>query len=778
MISDQLNGKKIAVTGCTGFLGTALVERLMRCVPGSSIVLLIRPGKRSSTEQRAKREIFRNDVFNRMLEENGKEKFWEQVEQRVTVLDADVGKDGLGLTEFGKKELAACDVIIHSAATVSFDAALDLAVEVNLLGPTRVAETLKQLGASPHLVAVSTCYVAGNRKGEANEELLSDTPFHIDVDWRQEVTAARRAKGDLDAKSRSVEQLRNFGEQAEYELGAAGKPLLSAKTEQLRQRWVHEELVEAGRARAVSLGWPDAYAYTKALGERALDESRGDLPVSIVRPSIIESAWSEPKPGWIKGFRMAEPLIISYAKGILKEFPGAPEGIIDVIPVDLVVAAIINVCARGPVEDNKIDITQVASGSTNPLRYRQLIELVSGWFKENPLYDEEGEPIEVAEWSYSGRGALERQLERAQKNLKRADKALKMLPLRGKQAMINAQIDQKLEEVERAAGYVKIYGAYAECEALYGVHNLLEIHDSLSEEDQQSLGCDPKIVDWEHYVTQVHLPTVIEHARVKTKPEKTDIDARVKRLRKRVLDPNRQLAAFDLENTVIASNVVFNYAWIATKNMGPAGRLKFIAKTLAEGPSLLALDKRDRTDFLRHFYRRYEGASVEEMDALGPQLLAEHIMTNAYPAALRRVREHKQLGHRTLLITGALNIIVKPLEPLFDDVICAQMSVKDGKYTGELIDVPPTGEVRAQALRDFADANNYDLSESVAYADSSSDLPLLGAVGFPVAINPEARLATMATKRGWLIEYWEKPKGSSNKFPPMNSLLMSRWGRS
>ena len=114
-------------------------------------------------------------------------------------------------------------------------------------------------------------------------------------------------------------------------------------TEQLRERWVSSELVQAGRSRAASVGWPDAYAFTKALGEQGLTETKGALPVNIVRPSIIESAVLEPKPGWIRGFRMAEPVIISYARGLLREFPGVPEGTVDVIPVDLVVAAIIAV---------------------------------------------------------------------------------------------------------------------------------------------------------------------------------------------------------------------------------------------------------------------------------------------------------------------------------------------------------------------------------------------------------------------------------------------------
>ncbi|MEM8925183.1 MAG: HAD-IB family hydrolase [Actinomycetota bacterium] len=778
MIAEQLQGKRIAVTGSTGFLGTALVERLMRAVPECELVLLVRPGKRSTPAQRARREIFRNDAFNRLLEDRGKDEFWAEVERRVTVIAGDVGTDGLGLDDDGRQVMASCDVVIHSAATVSFDAPLDGAVEVNLLGPTRIAETLADLGVTPHLVAVSTCYVAGNRRGRANEELLTESPFHIDVDWRNEVRAARRTRADFDADSRSVERLEEFRSRARNELGAAGTPLLAAKTEQLRQRWVDEQLVEAGRARAASLGWPDAYAYTKALGERALVESKGEVPVSIVRPSIIESAWTEPFPGWIKGFRMAEPIIISYARGLLKEFPGVPEGIIDVIPVDMVVAAIINVAAMGPSDDGSVEVTQVASGTRNPLRYRQLVDLVSAWFTEHPLYDAKGQPISVPEWSFPGRGAVERQLERVEKNLNRVDRGLKKLPLRGRQAMFNAQLEEQKEQVERALGYVKIYGSYAECEALYGVERLIDLHESLPADDQELLGCDPAVVDWTHYVRNVHLPSVVEHARVKTRAEASDPDARTKRLRGRVLAPERQLAAFDLENTIIASNVVFSYSWLATRRMSPSDRARFTLKTLMEAPSLLALDSRDRTDFLRHFYRRYDGASVAEMERLGPELLADHILTKAYPAALRRVREHRRLGHRTLLITGALDIVIRPLRPLFDDVICAEMSQVEGRYTGELLAVPPTGEVRAQALRDYAEANGFDLRESVAYADSSSDLPLLDAVGFPVAVNPETRLASLAIKRGWLMEDWTKAKGGTDKALPFGPLPMRRRSRS
>ena len=266
---------------------------------------------------------------------------------------------------------------------------------------------------------------------------------------------------------------------ARTELGAAGAPALAAKTEQLRERWVRDRLVEAGRARAASVGWPDAYAFTKALGEQALTDSKGDVPVSIVRPSIIESAWAEPRPGWIRGFRMAEPVLISYARGLLREFPGVPEGTVDVIPVDLVVAAIITVAALGP--DKAPPITQVASGGINPLRYRVLVDNVSGWFTEHPLYDTEGQPIVVPEFRFPGRGRVQGQLTRAKAVITRGEKLLQALPLRGRQAELSAKLETKRMEVERALEYVELYGLYTECEAIYQVDNLMAMWAALDD---------------------------------------------------------------------------------------------------------------------------------------------------------------------------------------------------------------------------------------------------------------------------------------------------------
>lgn len=778
-IADRLDGQRVAVTGGTGFLGTALVERLLRRAPGCELVLLIRAGRRG-VDQRARREIFRNDAFDRLraeLADAGGESFDELIARRVTAVAGDVGTDGLGLDDAGRELLAGCDTVIHSAAAVSFDSPLDLAVEVNLLGPSRIADTLHDLGVAPHLVTVSTCYVAGNRKGAAPEEAVDASPFWFGVDWRDEVAAARRTRTDAEAASRTPDMLERFRKDARREIGAAGTPLLAAKTEQHRSRWVTEQLVEAGRSRASSLGWPDVYAYTKALGEKALSERRGQLPVSVVRPSIIESSLAEPAPGWIRGFRMAEPVIISYARGLLKEFPGVPEGVIDVIPVDLVCAAICAVAADGPAGagasgagagPDDLRIVQVASGSSNPLRYRQLVDNVRDWFTEHPIYDRDDQPIVVPEWNFPGRGRVQGQLERAKAVIEKAESALQALPLRGAQANWAATLETRREDAERALTYVELYGAYAECEAIYGVDGLLELWDRCDPASREAFGFDPRVIDWDRYVHEIHLPSVVEHARVKTAPSRTRRESRSTRLRRQVLSPDRHVAAFDLENTIIASNVVASYSWLATRRLPTDDRLRFVLRTLAEAPALLALDRKDRSDFLRQFYRRYEGAPADQLRVDTVDMFNHLLLTKAFPAAIRRVREHRRLGHRTLLITGALDLAIAPMKPLFDDVICAEMTIADdGTYTGELAAVPPTGEARAQALAEYCEQHALDPAESVAYADSTSDLPLLEAAGFPVAVNPEARLSALAHKRGWLVEHFDKAKGGSDPLLPI-----------
>jgi fatty acyl-CoA reductase len=774
VIADALAGKRIAVTGATGFLGTALVERLLRCVPGCDVVVLVRPGQRLSAAERTRREIVRNDCFDRLREELG-ERFDDEVARRLTAIAGDVSKDGLGLDGADRATLAGCDIVVHSAATVSFDAPLDGAVEVNLLGPTRVAETLRSVHDEhaperplPHLVAVSTAYVNSGHKGDATEDLITESRWLSMPDWRGEVEAARRARADTDADSRDPDRLREFQARARAELGAAGTSLLADRTERFRTEWVSDRLVDLGRSRAQALGWPDAYAYTKSLGEKALLETHGDIPLSFVRPSIVESALAEPRPGWIRGFRMAEPIFISYARGLLSQFPGVPEGTVDVVPVDLVVATIIAVSASGPAEEDRPSVYQIASGARNPLQYGLLVDLTREWFTEHPLYDNRGQPIVVPKWQFPGRGKVQGQLRRAVKVFTTAEKVGNHLPLRGERAAVVAKVEERLAQAERALEYVELYGAYSETEARFRIDRTLALHATLDADDKARFNFDPATIDWRHYVQDVHLPSIVEHARVRTTPGRRTLASREERSKKAILSTEPRVAVFDLENTLIASNVVESYAWLATRHVDPSKRARVVAQLLAEGPQLLSLDRRDRGDFLRSFYRRYEGAPAERLRRDGEELWSDLLALRAFPDGLARVRRHRVLGHHTLLITGALDFIVEPLKPLFDDIVAARLGEEDGLFTGELVAAPPTGEARAILMEQYAADHGLTKAEIVAYADSTSDLPMLEAAGLPVAVNPEAKLAAIARRRGWPIEHWDKAKGA-----PLRPLAIS-----
>lgn len=772
MISEALNGKKIFITGSTGFLGTALVEKLLRTVPGCELFLLIRPGRRSSARDRVLKEIIKNDCFDRLRKELGSD-FDNLIDNRIHALAGDVTSDGLNLSPDDRELFSKCDIYIHSAATVSFDAALDQAVEVNLCGPRRVAEAIidcrKTFGNEKphHMIAISTAYVAGKRRGLSPELPLSDTPFSMDLDWRKEVSVARSLRANIELKSREAEISDLFGKKASHELGAAGVPVLVAKQEKLRTEWIHDEMVKAGIDRAGSVGWPDAYTYTKALGEKALLEKKRELPISIVRPSIIESSLAEPVPGWIRGFRMAEPIIISYARGLLKEFPGVPEGVIDVIPVDMVTSAIVAVAASGP-QKSANKIYQVASGSRNPLKYAVLVNHVRTWFTEHPLFDSDGQPIMIPDWSFPGRGRVQSQLERASSVLNMLEQITGFLPIRGTQADFIVNIEEKRNAIERALGYVELYGTYAETDAIFKVDNLIALFDSLSDTEKEVFNFDPASIDWEHFVREIHLPSIVQHSRVKTSATKRSGKSRYDRHLNAILSPERHLAVFDLENTIIASNVVDTYTWLATRRLPRSKKALFALELALQGPSLLAKDRKDRGDFLRHFYKKYEGAIPSRLERDSQELFNSYLLKKSFPSGIERVRRHKKLGHKTLLITGALDFILEPLKPLFDDIICSSLELDSkGGFMGRTLESPPTGEARASILAAYADKHDLKLSESVAYADSTSDLPMLEVVGYPVCVNPEPKLAALARKRGWHIEQWDKAKGLPPVYLPI-----------
>jgi len=126
VIAESLAGKRIAITGATGFVGTALVERLLRGAPGCELILLVRHGRRTPAPKRVQKELLKNDAFDRLRATHASnvaadpdgESFQAMTDRRITTIAGDVGTDGLGLSDADKAIFANADIVIHSAATV------------------------------------------------------------------------------------------------------------------------------------------------------------------------------------------------------------------------------------------------------------------------------------------------------------------------------------------------------------------------------------------------------------------------------------------------------------------------------------------------------------------------------------------------------------------------------------------------------------------------------------------------------------------------------------
>ena len=238
---------------------------------------------------------------------------------------------------------------------------------------------------------------------------------------------------------------------------------------------------------------------------------------------------------------------------------------------------------------------------------------------------------------------------------------------------------------------------------------------ALDADDQAAFCFDPRVIDWRHLRAR-RAPAVGRPARPRAHHARRAHQSRTgqDRLRRQVLAPERHFAAFDLENTLIASNVVASYSWLATRRLPRDDRLRYVLKTLAEAPSLLALDRRDRSDFLRHFYRRYDRAPVAQLDDDADRDVQPPDAGQVVPGrASAGSGSTAASATARVLITGALDFAIGPLRPLFDDVVCARLDTRpDGTYRGELADVPPTGEARASVLADYAAANGFDLAEA------------------------------------------------------------------
>jgi fatty acyl-CoA reductase len=732
----DLAGSHVLLTGATGFLGQATLERLVSSYPDTRVSVLIRPrGERRAADRFS--ALLRKNVFRPLSEHLGPGELARMAREQVTVIEGDLGSVILPTD---------LDVVIHVASTVSFDPPVDEAFLTNVSG---VATLYESLAGSPHVVHVSTAYVAGTRKGVVAEAALDHG-----VDWQLELEMALAARADVERDSRRPEVLRRALAQARDHHAKAGPQSVAADAERLRTEWVTRQLVDYGRTRAQSLGWPDVYTLTKALGERVAEQrwAQAGRPLSVVRPAIVESALRYPYPGWIDGFKMADPLIIAFGRGVLREFPGLPDSVLDVIPVDLVVNAILAAAARPPASDPAY--LHVSSGASNPLTFQNMYVLCREYFDRHPMPDGDRGHIAPPTWRFPGSQQVELMLRAGERAAALTEKVLLGLPPSKRSQDWLTSLGRQQQDLVQLREYADLYGVYARAEVIYDDCRLRELHAALPAHRAAEHGFDPTVIDWRAYLQDVHCPSITATVRragqrrggfttgsrgplSTSLPERTDV-----------------AAVFDLEGTVVNSNVVESYLWARLTTMPRSGWLRELADLARCAPRYFYAERRDRGELLRAFLRRYTGVRADELRALVTEVLGDALLHRVMPEATRQIRHHRAAGHRTVLITGAVDLHVEPLSVLFDEVVASRMHAKDGVLTGFLEAPPLVDEARAAWLRQYARRHGLHLDRSYAYADSYSDRPLLEAVGYPQVVNPDSQLFRHARRHRWVVHRW------------------------
>ena len=152
------------------------------------------------------------------------------------------------------------------------------------------------------------------------------------------------------------------------------------------------------------------------------------------------------------------------------------------------------------------------------------------------------------------------------------------------------------------------------------------------------------------------------------------------------------------------------------------------------------------------------GWSVEQVRDIASETMHNVVTPAIYAEARELIAFHRNAGHDVIIISASASHLVDLIAEELDihQVVATELEVADGRFTGEIL-FYCKGDAKAQAITDLAEQNNYDLSASYAYSDSATDIPMLEAVGNPVAVNPDRAMKKAALENGWDIRTFRDP---------------------
>jgi HAD superfamily hydrolase (TIGR01490 family) len=220
----------------------------------------------------------------------------------------------------------------------------------------------------------------------------------------------------------------------------------------------------------------------------------------------------------------------------------------------------------------------------------------------------------------------------------------------------------------------------------------------------------------------------------------------------------RPAAFFDLDRTLMAGSSGMHFARAAYR-AGMVGRARLARWGLEHVRFRLRGSTDERTgQVLSQVREVLAGVPERDIERMGPDLLAG-VLPRIYPEMLDEVRVHQDAGLPTFIVSAAGNGLVEMLARVLgmDGGIGTRYQVDgDGLLTGRIVEPFVYGKGKVAAMQRFSDAHDIDLAQSWAYSDSASDLPMLRAVGNPVAVNPDSELAKIASEQGWRVMRFEK----------------------
>ena len=500
-LQDRYAGQRILLTGATGLLGKSVLEKILRDLPSvEKVHLLVRSRRSVDAAARIDWQIARSPVFDRLRDE-WQSNFHSSLSSKVVPVSGDLARRHLGLDDAAYEKLAGeVTMIINCGATCSFREQFDRALQINALGARRILKLAQDAGNVP-LVHVSTAYVYETAYEVSPERVIPDG--HTLRSLPDGEAAQFSLDEEIDHMLARCAAIRGaaFLERPDDSPGEDGQAV--PVTEEARDRWrqnlANRATIEYGTEVSREHGWRDAYQFTKSLAEQLLARDRGSVPLSIVRPSIIEGTLSEPVPGWFDRIRMFHPIAVEYGRGNVQEFAGYEDTKIDLVPCDLVTNLVL--AAAPPDDPTHFEVYQIASARTNPVTLGEMTTFLREAFQRDSA-DLPGRTWQDRKFKWTPPRIYERNVERARRRLELLRDLYSWLGLkrRARRAAV------RLRLLKRMAEFADVYGFYVERGPEFETENSRELLRALHPIDRDRFSWDIDAVAWRDYFLDAWVP--------------------------------------------------------------------------------------------------------------------------------------------------------------------------------------------------------------------------------------------------------------------------------